>query len=88
MNNVFSFKISDESIKSIVGLDICTISCGRRQCNEAAATMQNHSDYYVSVIHDNCCLIIDKYHRRYFFYTKDTSMDDVVLVCRALKGAA
>ena len=65
-------------IKDIVGWDTCTISCGAKQLNETAENLSRRSEYKVSWILDNCCFVVDSSNRQYFFYTKDTVVNDVI----------
>ena len=40
--------------------------------------MSQRSEYKVSWIIDNCCFVVDNALRQYFFYSKDTVVNDVI----------
>lgn len=65
-------------VKDIVGWETCTIACSGEQVNETAEALQNRSDCKVSWIFDNCCFVVDSSNRQYFFYSKDTVVNDVI----------
>ena len=66
------------SVKDIVGWETCTIACSEKQVNETAEALQNRGDCKVAWIFDNCCFVVDNALRQYFFYTKDTIVNDVI----------
>lgn len=70
--------IAPASVKDIVGWETCTIACSGEQVNETAEALQNRSDCKVSWIIDNCCFVVDNALRQYFFYSKDTVVNDVI----------
>ena len=65
-------------VKDIVGWKTCTIACSGEQVNETAEALQNRGDCKVSWIIDNCCFVVDNALRQYFFYSKDTVVNDVI----------
>lgn len=65
-------------VKDIVGWKTCTIECSGEQVNETAEALQNRNDCKVSWIIDNCCFVVDNALRQYFFYSKDTVVNDVI----------
>ena len=67
-------------VKDIVGWETCTIACSGEQVNETAEALQNRGDCKVSWIIDNCCFVVDNALRQYFFYSKDTVVNDVIFV--------
>lgn len=67
-------------VKDIVGWETCTIACSGEQVNETAEALQNRGDCKVSWIIDNCCFVVDSSNRQYFFYSKDTVVNDVIFV--------
>lgn len=70
--------IAPASVKDIVGWETCTIACSEKQVNETAEVLSQRSEYKVSWIIDNCCFVVDSSNRQYFFYTKDTVVNDVI----------
>ena len=66
------------SVNDIVGWETCTIACSGEQVNETAEALQNRNDCKVSWILDNCCFVVDNALRQYFFYSKDTVVNDVI----------
>lgn len=70
--------IAPASVKDIVGWETCTIACSGEQVNETAEALQNRGDCKVSWIIDNCCFVVDNALRQYFFYSKDTVVNDVI----------
>ena len=70
--------IAPASVKDIVGWETCTIACSEKQVNETAEVLSQRSEYKVSWIIDNCCFVVDNSNRQYFFYTKDTIVNDVI----------
>lgn len=70
--------IAPASVKDIVGWETCTIACNEEQVNETAEALQNRGDCKVSWILDNCCFVVDNALRQYFFYSKDTVVNDVI----------
>ena len=72
--------IAPASVKDIVGWETCTIACSGEQVNETAEALQNRGDCKVAWIFDNCCFVVDNALRQYFFYTKDTIVNDVIFV--------
>lgn len=70
--------IAPASVKDIVGWETCTIACSGEQVNETAEALSQRSEYKVSWILDNCCFVVDNSNRQYFFYTKDTIVNDVI----------
>lgn len=70
--------IAPASVKDIVGWETCTIACSEKQVNETAEVLSQRSEYKVSWIIDNCCFVVDSSNRQYFFYTKDTIVNDVI----------
>ena len=67
-------------VKDIVGWETCTIACSGEQVNETAEALQNRGDCKVSWIIDDCCFVVDSSNRQYFFYSKDTVVNDVIFV--------
>lgn len=65
-------------VKDIVGWETCTIACSGEQVNETAEALQNRGDCKVAWIFDNCCFVVDNSNRQYFFYSKDTVVNDVI----------
>ena len=65
-------------VKDIVGWETCTIACSGEQVNETAEALQNRGDCKVSWIIDDCCFVVDSSNRQYFFYSKDTVVNDVI----------
>ena len=65
-------------VKDIVGWETCTIACSGEQVNETAEALQNRGDCKVSWIIDDCCFVVDSCNRQYFFYSKDTVVNDVI----------
>lgn len=65
-------------VKDIVGWETCTIACSGEQVNETAEALQNRGDCKVAWIFDNCCFVVDSSNRQYFFYSKDTVVNDVI----------
>ena len=65
-------------VKDIVGWETCTIACSGEQVNETAEALQNRGDCKVSWIIDDCCFVVDSSNRQYFFYSKDTAVNDVI----------
>ena len=65
-------------VKDIVGWETCTIACSGEQVNETAEALQNRGDCKVAWIFDNCCFVVDNNNRQYFFYSKDTVVNDVI----------
>lgn len=72
--------IAPASVKDIVGWETCTIACSGEQVNETAEVLSQRSEYKVSWILDNCCFVVDNALRQYFFYSKDTVVNDVIFV--------
>ena len=70
--------IAPASVKDIVGWETCTIACSEKQVIETAEVLSQRSVYKVSWIIDNCCFVVDSSNRQYFFYTKDTVVNDVI----------
>ena len=70
--------IAPASVKDIVGWETCTIACSGEQVNVTAEALQNRGDCKVSWILDNCCFVVDNALRQYFFYSKDTVVNDVI----------
>ena len=65
-------------VKDIVGWETCTIACSGEQVNETAEALQNRGDCKVSWIIDDCCFVVDSSNRQYFFYSKNTVVNDVI----------
>ena len=65
-------------VNDIVGWETCTIACSGEQVNETAEALQNRNDCKVAWILDNCCFVVDSSNRQYFFYSKDTVVNDVI----------
>lgn len=72
--------IDPAGVKDILGWETCTIACSGEQVNETAEALQNRNDCKVSWIIDNCCFVVDNALRQYFFYSKDTVVNDVIFV--------
>lgn len=70
--------ISPAGVKDILGWETCTIACSGKQVNETAEALKNRSDCQVAWILDNCCFVLDNALRQYFFYSKDTIVNDVI----------
>ena len=70
--------IDPAGVKDIVGWETCTIACSGEQVNETAEALQNRGDCKVSWIIDDCCFVVDSSNRQYFFYSKDTVVNDVI----------
>lgn len=70
--------IPPAGVNDIVGWETCTIACSGEQVNETAEALQNRGDCKVSWIIDNCCFVVDSSNRQYFFYSKDTVVNDVI----------
>ena len=70
--------IAPASVKDIVGWETCTIACSEKQVNETAEVLSQRSEYKVSWIIDDCCFVVDSSNRQYFFYSKDTVVNDVI----------
>ena len=67
-------------VKDVLGWETCTIACSGEQVNETAEALQNRDDCKVAWIFDNCCFVVDNALRQYFFYSKDTVVNDVIFV--------
>ena len=70
--------IDPAGVKDILGWETCTIACSGEQVNETAEALQNRGDCKVSWIIDDCCFVVDSSNRQYFFYSKDTAVNDVI----------